>query len=92
MNGNVTAYQQAVDAFVRGGCFLTAWTADAAPHLTGSTVNAPTATTYSVHDRIKVFYSPAMLAWLQINRPDGTTVPGQGTCIHARLPLHQEGA
>src|SRR5215831_4564860 len=73
-NGNVTAYQQAVESFVRGGCFLIEWTADAAPHLTGSTVNG---TSFSVHDQIKVYYSPAMLAWMQKNRPDGITVPAQ---------------
>ena len=77
-NGGVAAYQRAIDAFVRGGCFLTAWTSDAAPHLSGNTVQG---VTYSVHDQIKVFYSPSMLVWLQTNRPDGTTVPGQGTPI-----------
>jgi hypothetical protein len=77
-NGGIPAYQAAVQTFVRSGCFLTQWTSDAAPHLTGSTVSG---VTYSVHDQIKVFYSPAMLAWLQTNRPDGISVPPQGTPI-----------
>lgn len=76
--GSVPDYQSAVNTFVRSGCFLTQWTADAAPHLTGSTVSG---TTYSVHDQIKVYYSPAMLAWLHQNRPDGVTVPAQLTAI-----------
>ena len=77
-NGNVGVYQQAVQTFVRGGCFLTAWTADAASHLTGSTVSG---VTYSVHDQIKVYYSPAMLSWMQTNRPDGITIPSQIAAI-----------
>ena len=71
-------YQSAVNAFVQGGCFLKEWPSDAAAHLTGNVVNA---ITYSVHDQIRVYYSPAMLAWMQKNRPDGTTVPAQGTPI-----------
>src|SRR5205807_1225265 len=77
-NGNVGVYQQAVQTFVLGGCFLTAWTADAASHLTGSTVSG---VTYSVHDQIKVYYSPAMLSWMQTNRPDGITMPSQIAAI-----------
>lgn len=77
--GTTAGYQKAVDAFVRGGCFATAWTSDAAAHLTGSTT--PDGATYSVHDQIKVYYSAAMLAWLQTNRPDGMTVPPNGTPI-----------
>jgi len=63
---------------VQSGCFLQPWTADAAPHLTGNTVEG---VTYSVHDQIRVYYSPAMLAWIQKNRPDGKTVHAQGTPI-----------
>lgn len=78
VSGSAAAYQRAVDAFVRGGCFLNEWTADVGPHLTGSAVDG---ITYSVHDQIKVFYSPTMLAWMQTNRPDGATVPAQPTSI-----------
>lgn len=77
-SGTAADYQRAVDTFVRGGCFLKEWTSDVGPHLTGSTVNN---ITYSVHDQIKVFYSPAMLGWMQKNRPDGTTVPAQVASI-----------
>src|SRR5262249_30163406 len=77
-NGNVAAYQSAVNAFVSSGCFLTQWTSDAAPHLTGSVANVKI---YSVHDQIKVYYSPAMLAWMQTNRPDGVNVPAQPSAI-----------
>jgi hypothetical protein len=76
--GTAADYQRAVDTFVRGRCFLKEWASDIGPHLSGSTVNG---TTYSVHDQIKVYYSPAMLTWLQPNRPDGTTVPAQSTPI-----------
>ena len=78
ISGAVADYQRAVGMFVRGGCFLKQWTSDAAPHLTGNTVSG---ITYSVHDQIKVYYSPAMLAWMQKNRPDGMTVPAQVTPI-----------
>lgn len=71
-SGTAADYQNKVDAFVRKGCFLKEWKSDAAFHLTGSTVNG---TTYSVHDQIRVYYSPAMLEWLEKNRPDGTNVP-----------------
>ena len=72
--GTSADYQRAVDAFVRGGCFQKEWTPDIAPHLTGTTVGT---TIYSVHDQMRVYYSPAMLAWAQKNRPDGITVPAQ---------------
>jgi hypothetical protein len=65
-------YQSQVESFIRSGCFLKEWKSDAAPHLTGNAVNG---TTYSVHDQIKVYYSPAMFDWLRRNRPDGTNVP-----------------
>ena len=76
--GTTADYQRAVESFIQGGCFLTQWTADVAPRLTGSVANS---ITYSVHDQIRVFYSPAMLAWLQANRPDGKTVPSKVTPI-----------
>jgi len=76
--GLTADYQRAVEAFVRSGCFVKAWTSDVAPHLTGSTVAG---TVYSVHDQMKVYYSPAMLAWIRTNRPDGTTVPPQAAPI-----------
>lgn len=77
-NGTAGDYQRAVASFVQTGCFLQQWTADVGPHLSGTTVNG---TTYSVHDQIRVYYSPSMLTWLQKNRPDGSTVPAQGTPI-----------
>ena len=77
-NGLASAYQLALDKFVRGGCFLEQWTPDVGARLTGNVVSG---TTYSVHDQIRVYYSPAMLAWAQRNRPDGTTVPAKGTPI-----------
>lgn len=82
--GTVADYQRAVDTFVRGGCFLSQWKSDPAPHLTGNIVGG---TTYSVHDRIRVFYSPDMLAWLQTNRPDGVTVPAQVVAIPDRAAM-----
>lgn len=82
--GTVADYQKAVGAFVSSGCFLTQWTSDPAPHLTGNTVGG---ITYSVHDQIRVFYSPAMLAWLQKNRPDGLTTPAQVATIPDRAAM-----
>ena len=76
-SGTAANYQSQVDAFVHQGCFRQ-WPSDAGPHLTGATVNGMT---YSVHDRIRVYYSPAMLAWLQQNRPDGMNVPAQLAAI-----------
>ena len=75
---DAASYQKQLVAWVGQKCFLTEWKSDAAAHLTGNTVNG---TTYSVHDQIKVYYSPAMLTWLQTNRPDGINVPAQGTPI-----------
>ena len=77
-NGLAADYQLALDKFVHGGCFLEQWTPDLGPRLTGNVVSG---TTYSVHDQIRVYYSPAMLAWVQRNRPDGTNVPAQATPI-----------
>lgn len=74
------SYQKQIEAFVRQSnpCFLTQWKSDTAAHVTGNTVGS---TTYTVHDQIRVYYSPSMLAWLQKNRPDGINVPKQGTPI-----------
>ena len=83
-SGLATDYQRAVEAFIRGGCFLKTWTSDVAPRLTGNTVDG---TTFSVHDQVKVYYSPAMLAWMKKNRPDGATVPPHVSTIPDRAAM-----
>ena len=75
----VTAnYQQAIESWVHSGCFKT-WPADPAPRLSGAV--GSDGVTYTVHDKFRVYYSPAMVAWMKANRPDGSTVPGSGTAI-----------
>jgi hypothetical protein len=59
------AYQAAITAFLGASCYAS-WQHDPKPRLTGQSVNG---TTYSVHDYIKVFYSPSLVTWMQVNRP-----------------------
>jgi len=65
-------YQNAVVTWVQRGCFKQ-WQSDPKPRLTGST--AADGTSYTTHDQIQAWYSPAMVAWMKTNRPDGSTVP-----------------
>ena len=70
------AYQQEIAKFVQEGCFTTAWTGhDGAPRLTGVTSVTSERTTYSVHDRIQVYYSPSLEAWMRVNRPSNGQAP-----------------
>jgi cytochrome c553 len=67
------SYQPVIESFITSGCFKQ-WPGDPSPRLTGATVSA---TTYSVHDRIKASYSPSMAAWMQVNRPASGPAPAQ---------------
>jgi hypothetical protein len=60
-----TAYQAAITTFLGGSCYA-GWQHDPSPRLTGQTAGGAT---YSVHDYIKVFYSPSLVTWMQVNRP-----------------------
>ncbi len=71
-------YQNAVVTWVQRGCFKQ-WQSDPKPRLSGST--AGDGTSYTTHDQIQVWYSPAMVAWMKTNRPDGSTVPPNPTSI-----------
>ena len=59
------AYQAAITTFLGGSCYAS-WQHDPSPRLTGRVVDGAT---YSVHDYIKVFYSPSLVTWMQANRP-----------------------
>jgi cytochrome c553 len=64
-------YQAAIELFIGSGCFQQ-WPGDPNLRLTGATVSG---TTYSVHDRIKVNYSPSMAAWMWGFRPPSGRAP-----------------
>jgi len=76
--GVTAKYQQAIQAWIRSGCFK-AWPADASPRISGAV--GSDGATYTVHDKFRVYYSPAMAAWMKVNRPNGTTVPASFTQI-----------
>src|SRR5215467_3316145 len=76
--GITSKYQQAIAAWIQTNCFTT-WQADPAPRLSGAV--GSDGATYTVHSRFRVYYSPAMVAWMKTNRPDGSTVPSSQTPI-----------
>jgi cytochrome c553 len=59
------AYQAAITTFLGGSCYAS-WQHDPSPRLTGAAVDGAT---YTVHDYIKVFYSPSLVTWIRENRP-----------------------
>lgn len=59
--------QARIEAFVRAGCYER-WESDApAPHLSGRRVDG---VEYTVHGRLRVFYTPGVAEWMQGKSPD----------------------
>lgn len=76
--GTVAPDQASLQRVIESGCYKQ-WASDSAPRLSGAV--ASDATAWSVHQYIKAYYSPRMACWVASNRPDGKTVPPDGSAI-----------
>ena len=59
--------QAEIEAFVRAGCYARWASGGERPHLSGRRVDG---VDYTVHGRVRVFYTPGVADWLQSKSPD----------------------